>query len=373
MRTLSAYWKCQLIGWGFYHLAGFMLMLSGPRFGDARIVSAILGSFFGYLISIMTAHWLYLVIRRLGIPSKKINTQIRYILVLTSFFSVIKIILLFLPVILFNLPIALGRNSSWSGTYILGFFIFSSFLIWNLIFFGYHFAQRVIREERQKIDKERQLWAMEARMLRSQMNPHFIFESTRILHDFMGKKEKQLAIHYLTTFSKLIRILLQNGEKSFVSLHTELETCRYYTELEEMRMYNRLRSGFAVDKTIDQYSIKIPALSIQPFIEKAIYYRLRPAEEGKLSVTITRNDDNIVCTISDSGIGRKAYLQEKNSEKNGLEEINLTQRKGITDTRWFKENASLEVVDKIYENGNPAGTTIQLTFNVYGNDTNSLD
>jgi sensor histidine kinase YesM len=176
-----------------------------------------------------------------------------------------------------------------------------------------------------------------SRVLRMQMNPHFIFKSTQFLHELIIQKAKKTAVHYLTIFSKLIRILLQNGEKPFISLHAEIETCQYYTELEEMRMNNKLKSQFTIDTRIDQHSIKVPALSIQPFIEKAIYYRILPAGEGLLSVSITREADKLICDISDSGISFKEYLKEGNKERQDLKGINLTQLRGIANTKWFNE------------------------------------
>jgi LytS/YehU family sensor histidine kinase len=170
-----------------------------------------------------------------------------------------------------------------------------------------------------------------------------------------------------------MRILLQNSDKPFVSLHTELETCQHYTELEEIRTGNKLRSEFSVDPTIDQHSIKIPALSIQPFIEKAIYYRIRPVGEGVLSVTVANEGDKIVCDVHDSGVNRKAYLQEKQEGKPDIKELNLIQRKGITETRWFKENTSVEVFETLNETGNLPGTTVQLTFKAYNDDKDSID
>jgi LytS/YehU family sensor histidine kinase len=189
----------------------------------------------------------------------------------------------------------------------------------------------------------------------------------------MMQKQKKLAIHYLTTFSKLMRILLQNSDKPFVSLLTELETCQHYTEIEEIRMDNKLSSEFTVDPTIDQHSIKIPALSIQSFIEKAIYYRIRPAGEGVLSVTVANEGDKIVCDVRDSGVNRKAYLQEKKEGGRDIKELNLTQREGITETRWFKENTSVEVFETLNETGNLPGTTVQLTFKAYNDDKDSID
>jgi LytS/YehU family sensor histidine kinase len=231
----------------------------------------------------------------------------------------------------------------------------------------------MIKQEKEKINREKQLWEMESRVLRMQMNPHFIFESTNFLHELLLRKARQTAIHYLITFSKLLRLLLQNGEKPFISLHTEIETCRCYAELEEMRMNNKLKSKFYVGTSIDQHSIKIPALSIQPFIEKAIYYRIYPAGEGLLSVSVTQKDDKVICNINDQGVHRRAYLKEPNEERQSVKEINLTQRKAITDSKWFKENVSVEVMDQMNENGNFGGTTVQLTFKAHNDDQDGIN
>ena len=376
MKKLSAYWKCQLIGWGLYELANFFFMHARRDTANINFLFALFVLISGYVLNILIAHTLYLVIKKLAILSKRIIVQVTFLVGLTLFFSVLKIYT-WVSLFSFLVPAEHLKNNADSNIasfyFMMGFFITSTLFIWNLIFFGYHFTQTMIKEKQQKIIKEKKLWEMEARMLRTQMNPYFVFESTQSLREFMMQKQKKLAIHYLTTFSKLMRILLQNSDKPFVSLVTELETCQHYTELEEIRMDNKLRSEFTVDPTIDQHSIKIPALSIQPFIEKAIYYRIRPAGEGVLSVTVANEGDKIVCDVHDSAVNRKAYLLEIKEEKPDIKKLNLTQREGITETRWFKENTSVEVFETPNETENLPGTTVQLTFKAYNDDKDSID
>ena len=96
----------------------------------------------------------------------------------------------------------------------------------------------------------------------------------------MQKDEREKAIAYLTTFSKLIRTIFQNSNKREITLFDEIETCRLYTQLESMRFANKLSYLFEVDETIDLKSVRVPALILQPFIENAIWHGIMPKENG---------------------------------------------------------------------------------------------
>jgi len=170
----------------------------------------------------------------------------------------------------------------------------------------------VRKKEQLKALHEKELLELEAKALRAQMNPHFVFNSLNSIKSLINKNENEKAANYLTTFSKLIRTLFHNSDKREVSLFEEIETCKLYTQLERMRFGDKIEFIFNVDESIDLKDIRVPALILQPLIENAIWHGLVPKETGgKIVFTVKETDGTVVCTIDDDGIGRELSNQYK--------------------------------------------------------------
>ncbi|MBK6634916.1 MAG: histidine kinase [Chitinophagaceae bacterium] len=132
---------------------------------------------------------------------------------------------------------------------------------------------------------------LEAKALRAQMNPHFIFNSLNSIKSLIQQNENEKSVTYLTTFSKLIRTLLNNADKKEISLYDEIETCKLYLQLEAMRFDTKFSYAVDVDKDIDLKSIQVPALIIQPFIENAIWHGIVPRNStGHVSLNVVRKE-----------------------------------------------------------------------------------
>jgi LytS/YehU family sensor histidine kinase len=235
------------------------------------------------------------------------------------------------------------------------------FLIWNLFYFAYKYVQKAKKEESLKFNSERELLEMEAKALRAQMNPHFIFNCLNSIKSLIQQNENEKSVTYLTTFSKLIRNLLNNADKKEISLFDEIETCKLYLQLEAMRFDTKFSYAVNVDDTIDLKSIQVPALIIQPFIENAIWHGIVPRTTGgKLLLTVLRKDGVIEIIIDDDGIGREASQQ--NNSASGLvhqsKGVNLTQTRLELNNLLQQKQAELVVIDKRDENAVAAGTTI---------------
>jgi LytS/YehU family sensor histidine kinase len=110
--------------------------------------------------------------------------------------------------------------------------------------------------------------------LRSQMNPHFIFNSLNSIQHFITTHEKEEALHYLSKFSKLIRKILENSRQNTVSVSNELELLKLYIQLEQLRFSNKFDYHISIDEKIDIENTEIPPLLIQPYIENAIQHGL---------------------------------------------------------------------------------------------------
>ena len=233
------------------------------------------------------------------------------------------------------------------------------------IYFIQRRIQFIRKTERQKLRHEKELMELEAKALRAQMNPHFIFNSLNSIKSLINKNENDKAAGYLTTFSKLIRTLFQNSDKREVSLFEELETCKLYTQLERMRFGDKVKFIFDVDESIDLKDIKVPALILQPFIENAIWHGLVPKENGgKVIVSVKENNGTVECIIDDDGIGRelsKKYKAqyEATHQSRG---IGLTQSRLELDKLLNEREDTISIIDKKDEDRNAEGTKVVITF-----------
>lgn len=169
--------------------------------------------------------------------------------------------------------------------------------------------------------------------LRSQMNPHFIFNALNSVNQFVSRNDERAANKFLSEFSRLMRLVLEHSQEDFVSLQKEEEIISLYLKLEHYRFRDKFDYRISVDEMINKDNIQVPPMLIQPYIENAVWHGLRYREgKGFLSVEIKRADTGITVQISDNGIGRRrsAALKTENQKKQqstGLK--NIRERLGI--------------------------------------------
>ncbi len=239
-----------------------------------------------------------------------------------------------------------------------GFGLIVSGLFWWRI-------RAVRRHERERFTHEKQILELEAKALRAQMNPHFIFNSLNSIKSLIQQHEEEKSVNYLTTFSKLIRTLLNNADKKEISLYDEIETCKLYLQLEAMRFDTKFSYAVDVDNDIDLKSIQVPALIIQPFIENAIWHGIVPRNStGHVSLNVVRKEGVIEVIIDDDGIGREASQQNKSNSRLAHQSkgVNLTQTRLELNNLLQQRQAALEIIDKKDETGMARGTTVNLKF-----------
>ena len=229
--------------------------------------------------------------------------------------------------------------------------------------------KELIESLQEKSTMQHDMLELEATALRSQMNPHFIFNCINSIKALIKQQEDTKAIDYLTTFSKLLRTILSNAEKRTISLFDEIETCRLYIKLESMRFQNKFSYSINIDEGLDLKSIEVPALILQPFIENAIWHGLlQNGMPGTLNIMIEEKQGSIQCTIDDNGIGREQSLKNKviyQGDTHQSRGINLTQSRLNIDNALSNRNAAIEIFDKTNATGQAIGTTVILTFKEY--------
>ena len=161
--------------------------------------------------------------------------------------------------------------------------------------------------------------------LRSQMNPHFIFNALNSVNSFIAKNDERSANRYLSDFSMLMRAVLENSEEDFIPLSKELELLELYVKLEHSRFSEKFDYHIQVDEQLNREAFLIPPMLLQPFVENAIWHGLRYKEnKGSLEITFNQMDaDHLQISITDDGIGRKQSAElktrhQKNQNSKGL-------------------------------------------------------
>jgi len=366
---VSTYWKCQLIGWTLFSIVAAAFAVLNEPFD--YILSFVLPvSIKLTLFGILSSHLMKKLIKKLHVLQKSVSRQIFYFFSITTLFSVLFIVIFNLIVdaskgLEFLSELLRLKSSALNIFFFQGIFFFGAFLIWNLIYFIFHYIQKGKKDERLKVLHEKELLELEAKALRAQMNPHFIFNSLNSIKSLINKNENDKAANYLTTFSKLIRTLFQNSDKREVSLFEEIETCKLYTELETMRFGDNIEFIFNVDEKIDLKDIKVPALILQPLIENAIWHGLVPKESGgRIIFSVKETDGTVACIIDDDGIGRELSNQYKAQYRatHQSKGIGMTQSRLELDKLLNEREDTIRIIDKKSESGTATGTKVIITF-----------
>lgn len=164
-------------------------------------------------------------------------------------------------------------------------------------------ADRKRRQER----FEKEAATLETQALRSQMNPHFIFNALNSINAFVQRNDQDSASSYLSKFARVMRLVLENSRHAEVPLKDDLEALRGYLDLERMRMDQKFDFTITVDPALDPEDVLVPPLVVQPFVENAIWHGMNGKEgKGHISLSVSENNGQMRWTIEDDGAGRHA-------------------------------------------------------------------
>jgi len=220
-----------------------------------------------------------------------------------------------------------------------------------------------LESEKTKSELQHQASELEMQALRSQMNPHFIFNCLSSINRFILKNKTDEASDYLTKFSRLIRMVLNNSKCAFISLEDELETLRLYLEMERLRFKNSFDYSFSYKNAVDVGNIFIPPLLLQPFAENAIWHGLmHKQEKGFLNFDFRAEEKFLMCIITDNGVGREQaeFLKSKSAENQKSMGLKITSERLSLLNSNSNEQTFFTIEDLTDENGNAIGTSIHL-------------
>lgn len=206
----------------------------------------------------------------------------------------------------------LVKNGYLIGTLVL--------LIISALGYVFYKRRRDALEKKKTAEFNAKVAETELKALRSQMNPHFIFNSLNSISDFIARKDIKQADDYLVKFSKLTRSILENSEKKWIPLEEDLELMELYIQLEALRLEEKLTYTITIDESIETDNTLIPPFILQPFIENSIWHGIAPKNGlGQIDLSIKKAEDMLVCSVDDNGVGRlKNHGQTHKNNSFGL-------------------------------------------------------
>lgn len=198
--------------------------------------------------------------------------------------------------------------------------------------------------------------------LRREMNPHFIFNSLNSVNQFISQNKELEANKYLSSYSHLMRNMMENSNKDFISLGNEIEQLKKYLDLEHLRFQDKFEYQIVVDDALDSETVLVPNMLIQPHLENAIWHGLRYRDtKGLLLLKFELNRGKVSVIVDDNGIGltQSAALKTRNQK--------VHQSRGVTNTKerisllneLYKSNISFSITEK---NSGNTGTIVEITF-----------
>lgn len=241
---------------------------------------------------------------------------------------------------------------------VLGFIFSIALIIWLSV----RRYKKVTRRKQEQIELANRLLELETKAIRTQMNPHFVFNSLNTLHRFILESKVEEAEKYLTKFSILLRKLIESSTSDKITLQEEIEILKGYLTIEKMRFSNSFDYEIKVD-IANTNEIYIPFMLIQPFVENALWHGLM-AKKGDRLLTIhfKRLDAlRLLCEVEDNGVGRAAAAINRDPlKKKSLAIDFITQRMEL-----FKKTKGIDcgfkVLDKKDDNNQSLGTKIEIT------------
>ncbi|MEM9919189.1 MAG: histidine kinase [Bacteroidota bacterium] len=240
--------------------------------------------------------------------------------------------------------------------YIIAALIFS--LLLGAVIFMLAYRQRKLR-------LEKGLAEVKQKLLRQQMNPHFIFNTLNSVQNQFLKGDTETSVLLMGKYSKLMRLVLNNSNETFVSIYDELELLRLYLDLEQLRTNAKFEYIINISEEVDIYNTSLPSMITQIFVENAIWHGVaQKSEKGTITLGITRQGNNIVFSVADDGVGRKYSLHTKTETQKEHRSLGtqLVKSRIQQINRKFARNIRILIEDLEGLDGSAKGTKVKLIF-----------
>ncbi len=212
-----------------------------------------------------------------------------------------------------------------------------------------------------KLKTEQQMMVLQQRLFRSQMNPHFIFNSLASIQNFIVKQDSRKANIFLSKFSELVRSILDNSTQEYITFDKEISTIQNYLELQKVRYSDKFDYTIDVDEAIDTESLMIPPMLAQPVIENAIEHGIRHKETiGKIIIRFHLKDNTVMFEVEDDGIGREKAMEiiQKQDKEHKSFATAITRERIQVLNKKLKKKISMNILDLKNEKDEPLGTRV---------------
>jgi sensor histidine kinase YesM/ligand-binding sensor domain-containing protein len=251
-------------------------------------------------------------------------------------------------------------------------------LLGLLVYLAFRYRlQQTIKAGRMEAEKnlikttmEKEMAALEMTALRSQMNPHFIFNCLNSINRFIIVSDNDTASEYLTKFSRLIRQVLDNSRSEKISLIKEVDTVKLYIEMEKLRYADKFDFSIVMEPELLAEEIFIQPMLIQPYVENAIWHGLMHKNgEGRIDITLSKTDNRLKIDITDDGIGRKRSMELKSKQMihNSSHGMKVTAQRMAMLNKKVNEKSEVIITDLYDNDSNATGTRVVLLLPVdYG-------
>ncbi|MBN2172597.1 MAG: histidine kinase [Bacteroidales bacterium] len=229
-------------------------------------------------------------------------------------------------------------------------------------------TNRIKKEEALKTRYNTMINELEMKALRAQMNPHFLFNSLNSIRYYVLQEEFENATGYITKFSKLLRLILHNSRQNQITLAEELEMVSIYIEFEQMRYDNSFLYEEVMDQTLNPAEIMIQPMTIQPFLENAIWHGLMPKESDRqLKLELAKDKGMLRITIEDNGVGREASSRQRsNSDLAGTKSygLQIIRERFEVLANMRGKRSDFEIIDLKDSENNPTGTRVNIYYEI---------
>lgn len=241
------------------------------------------------------------------------------------------------------------------------FLILSILIIGGAGFAVFYFRIEMIRKRNVLMND---INAYKQKILRQQMNPHFIFNTLNSIQYFLLDEDTTSSLKYLTKFAKLMRIVLDNSQHTFVPVEDEIRGLDLYLELEALRFEESFGYEIKIDDALNTYEYKVPALLLQPYVENSIRHGLlHKKDKGFIKIEIKLKNNSLFCIIEDNGVGRKRAEEIKMSKgplKKSLGSKITEDRIKVLNSL-YSDEIDINYVDLHDEDGQPRGTRVEIS------------
>lgn len=220
-------------------------------------------------------------------------------------------------------------------------------IVFIVLLFGVIISLVSLRSKQNKLQQEHKSSELKQTLLRSQMNPHFIFNSFSIIQSYIYDNDKEASSQFLVNFSRLIRMILENSSKEVIPLQDEVDILKRYLYVQKIRFEDRFQYEVVIEEGLknELQNIQIPPMIAQPFIENAIEHsELQKVKDGKIAISLSKKESLIEFIIQDNGIGFKEGQKRKNKSHKSMA-IEITRERIDLLNRTFGVNGYVEIID----------------------------